>query len=171
MSPRALWIALALSLVVNVFVIGAGAGLFFGRAFAPPSNPGPRPNALMTAADRLDPTDRDVLKALMQDDAQREGPTLLDARMARRQAVEMMRSPNFDRAAAGAALDRARADDMQVRQKLENTMLDFAAKLDVQGRSTLSEGLGHGMVIHWFAMHHGLDAGSSGPAVQPPANK
>jgi uncharacterized membrane protein len=81
--------------------------------------------------------------------------------------VELMRSPNFARAAAGAALDRARADDMQVRQKLENTMLDFAAKLDVQGRSILSEGLGHGMVIHWFAMHHGLDAGSSAPPAVP----
>ena len=171
MSPRSLWIALALSLVVNVFVIGAGAGLFFGRAFGPRPGPGgPRPNAMMMAAESLDPTDRDVFKALMQDEAQREGPTLLDARMARRQAVVLMRSPNFDRAAAGAALDRARADDMQVRQKLENTMLDFAAKLDVQGRTTLSEGLGHGMIVRWFAMHHGLDPGSSAP-VAVPANK
>jgi uncharacterized membrane protein len=166
-SPRALWIALALSLVVNVFVVGAAAGLFFGRAFGPTPGPGPRSNALMAAADRLDPTDRDVFKALMQDEAQRQGPILLDARIARRLAVEQMRSPNFDRAAAGAALDRARADDMQVRQKLENTMLDFAAKLDVQGRTTLAEGLAHGPIVRWFAMHHGLDAASS----PPPANR
>ena len=55
MSPRALWIALALSLVVNVFVVGAAAGLIFGRAFASPSGPGPHPNPLMAAAERLDP--------------------------------------------------------------------------------------------------------------------
>ncbi len=164
MSPRALWIALALSLVVNVFVIGAGAGLIFGRSLAPAANPAQRPNALMTAAEKLDPTDRDVFKALMQDEAQRQGPTLLDARMARRQAVALLRAPGFDRVAAGAALDRARTDDLQVRQKLENTMLDFAAKLDVQGRTILSEGLGHGPIVRWMARHRDVGATSSSPA-------
>jgi len=163
MSPRAPWIALALSLVVNVFVIGAAAGLIFGRAFGPHPGPGLRPNPLMTAAERLDPTDRDVFKALMQDEAQRQGPTLLDARMARRQAVALMRAPSFDRAAAGAALDRARADDMQVRAKLENTMLDFAAKLDAPNRAVLSEGLGRGPVLRWMQNHNQLDATSSAP--------
>ncbi|HEY3889730.1 MAG TPA: periplasmic heavy metal sensor [Caulobacteraceae bacterium] len=161
MSSRALWIALALSLVVNVFVIGAGAGLFFGRTFAP--HPGPRPNPLMAAAERLDPTDREVFKALMQDEAQRQGPTLLDARMQRRQAVALMRAPDFDRAAAGAALDRARADDGQVREKLENTMLDFAAKLDAPNRAVLSEGLGRGPVLRWLQGHNALAPASSAP--------
>ncbi len=163
MSPRALWIAFALSLVVNVFVIGAGAGLYFGHAFAPHRGPGPRPNPLMAAAERLDPTDRDVFKALMQDEAQRQGPTLLDARMQRRQAVAMMRAPSFDRAAAGAALDRARTDDTQVRAKLENTMLDFAAKLDAPNRAILSEGLTRGPVVRWLQDHNAL-ATSSAPA-------
>jgi uncharacterized membrane protein len=163
-SPRALWIALALSLVVNVFVIGAAAGLIFGREFGPHPGPGQRPNPLMTAAEGLDPTDRDVFKALMQDEAQRQGPTLLDARMARRQAVALMRAPTFDRVAAGAALDRARADDTQAREKLENTMLDFAAKLDAPNRAVLSEGLGRGPVMRWMQDHHQLDAvGSSAP--------
>jgi len=164
MSPRALWIALALSLVVNVFVVGAAAGLFFGRTFAPHPGPGPRPNPLMAAAERLDPTDRDVFKALMQDEAQRQGPTLLDARMQRRQAVALMRAPDFDRAAVSAALDRARADDGQVREKLENTMLDFAAKLDAPNRAILSEGLGRGPVLRWLQNHNALTPASSAPA-------
>jgi len=168
MSPRALWIALALSLVVNVFVIGAGAGLFFGRTFAPHPGPGPRPNPLMAAAERLDPTDREVFKALMQDEAQRQGPTLLDARMQRRQAVALMRAPDFDRAAAGAALDRARADDGQVREKLENTMLDFAAKLDAPNRAILSEGLARGPVLRWLQDHNALATSSSAPAAAKP---
>jgi uncharacterized membrane protein len=140
-SPRALWIALALSLVVNVFVIGAAAGLIFGREFGPHGGPGPKPNPLMAAAEKLDPTDRDVFKALM-------------------------RAPTFDRAAAGAALDRARADDMQVRAKLENTMLDFAAKLDAPNRAVLSEGLARGPVMRWMQNHHQLDAASSAPAAK-----
>ena len=164
MSPRALWIALVLSLVVNVFVIGAGAGLIFGRAFGPPPNAGPRPNPLMAAAERLDPTNREVFMALMQDEAQRLGPTEFDARAARRQAVALMRAPNFDRAAAGAALDRARVDDVEVRQKLENTMLDFAATLDPQNRTILSEGLGRGPVARWIERQHALAAASSAPA-------
>jgi uncharacterized membrane protein len=167
MSPRALWIALALSLVVNVFVVGAAAGLIFGRAFAPPSGPGMRPNPLMAAAEKLDPTDRDVFKALMLDEAQRQASTQLDARMARRQAVALLRAPTFDRAAAGAALDRARADDAQVRAKLENTMLDFAAKLDAQNRGVLAEGLGHGPVMHWLGRHDAMAASSGPPSKQP----
>jgi uncharacterized membrane protein len=168
MNPRALWIALALSLVVNVFVVGAAAGLFFGHAFAPRPGPGPRLNPLMAAAERLDPTDRDVFKALMQDEAQRQGPALLDARMQRRQAVVLMRAPTFDRAAAGAALDRARADDMQVREKLENTMLDFAAKLDAPNRAILSEGLGRGPVLRWLQDHNALAPTSSAPPAARP---
>jgi uncharacterized membrane protein len=83
--------------------------------------------------------------------------------MARRQAITLLRAPDFDRAAAGAALDRARADDLQVRQKLENTMLDFAAKLGVQGRTVLADGLGHGLGMRWFGRHHGGEM-SSAPA-------
>jgi uncharacterized membrane protein len=122
----------------------------------------------MAAAEQLDPTDRDVFKALMQDEAQRQGPTLLDARMSRRQAVALMRTPTFDRAAAGAALDRARADDTQVRTRLENTMLDFAAKLDATNRAVLSEGLARGPVMRWMEHNHQLGAaGSSAPKPLP----
>ena len=166
MSPRALWIALGLSLVVNVFVIGAAAGLIFGRAFAPAPSPGPRLNPLMAAAEKLDPTDREVFKALMQDEVQRQGPTQLDARMERRQVVALMRAPDFDRAEAGAALDRARADDMQVRQKLENTMLDFTAKLDLPNRTALSEGLVGGPVARWIERRQAMPAGSSAAAAK-----
>jgi len=163
MNPRTLWIALGLSLAVNVFVVGAAAGLIFGRVLAPAPGPGQRPNPMMAASDKLDPPDREAFRSLMQDEAQRDGPTLLDARMARRQAIALLRAPDFDRAAAGAALDRARADDLQVRQKLENTMLDFAAKLDVQGRTNLADGLGHGLGMRWFGRHHG-EGSSSAPA-------
>jgi uncharacterized membrane protein len=144
MNARTLAIALGVSLVVNVFVIGAAGGVIFGRGFAPATAPLQRPNPLMAAADRLNPTDRDVFRALMQDEVQREGPTQLDARTARRQVAALLRAPSFDRAAAGAALDRARADDIEVRKQIENAILDFAAKLDVQGRSVLAEGLGRG---------------------------
>ena len=144
MRPRTLLIALGVSLVVNVFVIGAAIGVVFGRGLGPQAGPAQRPNAIMAAADRLDPADRDAFRAMMQDEVQREGPTQLDARMARRQVVALMSATTFDRAAAGAALDKARADDIAVRKAVENDVLDFAAKLDVQSRTALADGLGHG---------------------------
>ena len=144
MRPRTLLIALAVSLVVNVFVIGAAIGVVFGRGLGPQPGPAQRPNAIMAAADRLDPADRAAFRAMMQDEVQREGPTQLDARMARRQVVAILSAPTFDRAAAGAALDKARADDIAVRKAVEDDMLDFAAQLDLQGRTALAEGLGRG---------------------------
>jgi uncharacterized membrane protein len=142
MRPRTLAILLGLSLVANVFVIGAFVGIYFSHELSPPPMAAQRPNPMMAAANRLDPTDRDVFRALMQDEVQRTGPTALDARVARRQAAELLRQPTFDRAAAAAALDRARADDIEVRRAVENAMLDFAARLDQPGRATLSQGLG-----------------------------
>ena len=167
MRPRTVAILLGLSLVLNVFVIGAFVGVFFGPAIGLPPASAARPNPMMAAADRLDPTDRDVFRALMQDEVQREGPTALDARLARRQAAELLRQPNFDRAAACAALDRARADDMQVRQAVENALLDFAARLDQRGRSTLSDGLGR--APGWLGRRAaGAASGQPPPASPPP---
>ena len=80
---------LGLSLVVNVFVVGAFVGVFLGRIVNAPPPGAQRPNALMSAAGRLDPNDRDAFRALMQDVVQRDGPTQLDAREARRQAADL----------------------------------------------------------------------------------
>jgi uncharacterized membrane protein len=168
MRPRTLAILLGLSLVLNVFVIGAFVGVFFGPTIGLPAPGGPRSNPMMAAADRLDPTDRDVFRALMQDEVQRQGPTALDARVARRQAAELLRQPTFDRAAAGAALDRARGDDMQVRQAVENALLDFAGRLDQQGRTILSEGLGR--APGWLA-HRAARAAPGQPSAPPPPGK
>jgi uncharacterized membrane protein len=165
MRPRTLAILLAVSVILNVFVVGAFVGVFFGQSFGMSPPPAARPNAMMAAADRLDPTDRDVFRALMQDEVQRQGPTALDARMARRQAAELMRQPTFDRAAAGALLDRARSDDTQVRAAVENALLDFAARLDQHGRTTLSEGLGR--APGWLARRAASAASSAPPPPQP----
>jgi len=166
MRPRTLAILLGLSLVLNVFVVGAFVGVFFGQATGLARPGAPRPNPIMAAADRLNPVDRDSFRALMQDEVQREGPTALDARLARRQAGDLLRAPTFDRAAAAAALDRARSDDAQVRQAIENAMLDFAAKLDQRDRSTLADGLGRGS--RWLARHAGAASGAPPPAPQQP---
>ncbi|HLK26631.1 MAG TPA: periplasmic heavy metal sensor [Caulobacteraceae bacterium] len=167
MRPRTLAILLGLSLVLNVFVIGAFVGVFFGQNLGPRA--AARANPLMAAADRLNPVERDTFRALMQDEVQREGPTALDARMQRRRAGELMRAPVFDRAGAQAALDRARADDMAVRAAIEGALLDFAAKLDQQDRTTLAQGLGRSP--RWFAGRGGAPGPGQPPAAPPPSRQ
>jgi uncharacterized membrane protein len=139
MTSRGLTIALAISAALNVFVVGAGAGVLLSRVIGP-AHAGQR-GRLAVAADKLGPTERTAFLEMMRDQAQGEGPVLLDAREARRQAVAALQAPRFDRAAAGAALDRARADDMAVRTKIENAVLDFAAGLSPQGRAALAAGI------------------------------
>jgi uncharacterized membrane protein len=168
MRPRTLAILLGLSLVLNVFVVGAFVGVFFVHGFGVSPMGAQRANPLMDAASRLGPADRDAFRALMQDEVQREGPTALDARLARRQAAELMRQPTFDRAAAAAALDRARADDDQVRRAVESAMLDFAARLNQIDRTTLADGLGR--APRWLA-RRAFAAGSGAPASAPTSSQ
>ena len=141
MNGRGLTIALLASAAVNVFLIGAAAGLILTNAFAPGGPQAPAPNPLRAAADRLDPNDRDALLQLMQDQVQANGPVLLDARKARREARRLMQAQPFDAAATAAALARARADDLQVRGQLEQAVVDFAARLSPQERARLSAGI------------------------------
>ena len=141
MSGRGLTIALLASAAVNVFLIGAAVGLLATNALSPGGPGAPPPNPLRVAADQLNPTDRDALLLLMQDQVQANGPVLLDARKARREARRLMQAQPFDRAATAAALARARADDRQVRGQLEEAVVDFAAKLSPQERAVLSAGV------------------------------
>lgn len=139
MSPRALTIALLASAALNVFLVGAGAGVVAGRALAPAA--APPANPLRAAAQRLAPANREALLQLMQDQVQANGPVLLDARQARREAKRLMQVQPFDAAAAQAALARARADDLQVRGRLESAVIQFSAALPPDQRAILSAGL------------------------------
>jgi uncharacterized membrane protein len=136
MSPRSLTIALLASAALNVFLIGAGAGMMLAHAgwqgAAPPVN------ALRSAAQRLDPNNRDAMLEMLQDLNQANGPVLLDARRERREVRRLMTTEPFDKAATLAALTRARADDVQVRTQVEAAMVDFAAKLSPDQRAKLS---------------------------------
>lgn len=141
MTPRGLSIALAISVILNVFILGAAAGVLLGHVIGSGRLGAGQRGRLVVAADKLAPPDRAAFLEMLRDQAQAEGPVLLDARQARRAAVAALNAPRFDRVAAGAALDRARADDIAVRTKIENAVLDFAAGLMPRGRAALAAGL------------------------------
>src|SRR5690349_10494279 len=110
MSQRTLTIALVVSLVVNVFVIGAIAGAFGMRhrmeeeRRSPPS----RGNPIMRVSERLPEDLRARYIARMRAEGQNARPKMEEARQARGEAIKALSAKDYDPAAAAAALARAR---------------------------------------------------------------
>ena len=143
MSDRALKILLGVSLVANVFIVGGVVGALYMRVNQPPS-PAQRPAPLAGAADALSATDRDAFRAMIRAQIPVIRPLQQDARAARRDALAGLAAPAFDRAAVGALMARARDDEAKARGHMEESVLDFAAKLPVNERLALVSGMRRG---------------------------
>lgn len=144
MSDRTLRIALIISVVVNIFVIGgvAGAAWMWRRAVAERPLAGfGRPARLRQAAEALSPDDRVTMRQAVRATVLSLRPEIRKARDARRDAGNILIQPAFDPAAMNAALARARASDFTVRTKLEQSVVDVAAKLPQPERQALAAGL------------------------------
>jgi uncharacterized membrane protein len=115
MSDRGLKIALGVSLVANVFVIGGVVGAIYMRGHSPFAMHGPPGNPLGRAAEMLNPNDRDAFHQTLRAQIQTVRPIQQDSHEARRQAMDDLAAPTFDRAATGALMARARADDEKAR--------------------------------------------------------
>jgi uncharacterized membrane protein len=163
MEGRGLKIALAVSLVVNVFIIGAVAGFLLTPVLAPPTAQAMK-NPTIAAGEQLNPDDRAAFHQMLSDASQASGPTVLDSRLARRELIQLLKTEPFDRAGATAAMARARADDQQVRARLDEAVLDFAAKLSPQERAAMAEGFRRAVLKHWAS----LGPGGEHPSAVPP---
>jgi uncharacterized membrane protein len=153
MSGRWLKILLGVSLVLNLFVIGAAVGVLLLRhqAIARAEKADP----VLSAADELPPAQRDAFRAMMSAKLASLGPGLRDARLARHDAMLRVRAEPFDRATASADLARGRADDAAARGAVEETILDFAATLPPDQRASFSRGLVRSAIARWAASHPG----------------
>ncbi|NIE65954.1 periplasmic heavy metal sensor [Burkholderia sp. Ax-1719] len=152
MNARSLKVLIAGSVLLNVFLLGGIAGGAW-RWFAAHDvtqaqtlkesqqvQPAQRA-ALRFATDYLSPERQqqfvDALKA-----ARREGRD--DARAARddrRQVLDLLAAPNFDRAALDAALAHTRESDIALRTRVESGVADYAATLTPEERVKFVEGL------------------------------
>jgi len=148
MSRKSLTIALFVSLVVNVFAIGALAGAFFlahriHERFPGLGQPGgpaaQRP--LWAAADQLPPEHRNAYRRILKDQASVVAPQVREARRARRAAWQELHDEPFDGAATVRDLAAARALEMRARGSVEERIVGFAATLPPQERAELAEGL------------------------------
>ncbi|MBS0295459.1 MAG: periplasmic heavy metal sensor [Proteobacteria bacterium] len=133
---------LGISLVLNVFLLGAAASaVVFGKRWMHEHRELGQPSPLTIAARSLDPAAHETLKTKMRAEALVVRPDLLAAREARRQAAELAAAPTFDRAAVAAKLAEARTDETRARVALEGTLLDVMQSLTPDQRAKLAPAL------------------------------
>jgi uncharacterized membrane protein len=141
MNNKGLTIALAVSLTLNVFVLGAMAGALGTRARMEPRRPPPAGAPLMRVGEQLPPDVRQAFRERLRAEGQAAQPLLQQSRAARMEAARAFNEPTFDRAAAIAALARSREAETAAREKLDTAIVDFAAGLPVDQRSQLGQAL------------------------------
>ncbi|AHE53488.1 periplasmic heavy metal sensor [Sphingomonas sanxanigenens] len=144
MTSRSLRILLIVSLVLNMFLVGGitGAAIMWSRTETKrPLNGIGRPARLRQASEELQPDNRRALRQAVRGAVRSVRPQAQRARAARIEARELLEKPDFDRAAFDAALARARADDLAIRTRLEQSVIGVVATLPVEERRVLAKGL------------------------------
>jgi uncharacterized membrane protein len=135
-------IALAVSLAVNLFMIGAVAGAAFQRHRTGEMRAGAVPgNPLMRVGERLPEAERQAFRTQMRQAGLANRPLLETNRAARDKVAEVFAAPTFDAAAASAALAASREAETAARTELENAVVTFAKGLNADDRRILAEGL------------------------------
>lgn len=138
MNERTLKLILALSLVANLFLVGALVG---GVTWIK-SRPGIiNAGSLRVAGAELPRDERRAFRSALHEARRSMMPTVQDGRKAREQAAALLRQPQLDQVALRAALARIRADDLTVRAGVEESAIAFAATLPPSDRARLAQAM------------------------------
>lgn len=142
MSRKGLIIALFISVALNLFAIGIGVGGLMMASRMHDVRAQARPGPMLWAAGASLPQDeRREFRRLLREEGRDLRPSLRQARELRRHAWTYLAKEPFDAAGARAALDRARALELESRGRVEGRILEFAGRLSPQDRARLAEGL------------------------------
>lgn len=155
MSQRTLSIALIVSLVVNVFVIGAIVGAFGMRMRVEEQRRQPPRAAIMRMSEQLPEDVRNRYMAAMRAQGQANRPKMELVRQARADAMRAFAAEPFDAKAASDALARARTAETETRAALETTIVEFAKGLAPEERRIIGQSLRGGP--------RGMGGGRRGP--------
>jgi uncharacterized membrane protein len=131
---------LIVSLVLNVFLVGAIAGGLWRWTKGYGGAGGWR----MQVAETLPPEQRHQFRAAMRQTVLSSRDLVRQGRQARAEAARLYVQPTFDAAAVSAQLDRARQADGLLRERLERRVVDFSAGLPVGERTKLAGALRQG---------------------------
>jgi uncharacterized membrane protein len=141
MRPRWLIVGLVVSVALNLFLVGAGAGLVTLGLSIARENAGARPAAFFWAtAGMSQPAKRDT-RAMLLDLRDQVRPDVQRSRALRLQAWNGLAAAKPDVAAIKGALDQSRQIDIGVRTKVEAAIVDHLAPLPQADRAAYAAGM------------------------------
>jgi uncharacterized membrane protein len=137
---RILGVLLAVSLALNVFILGFIAARAWQRPGLGPDGRGPRPPpATLFHADRvLGEASPGKLKWLTQEQRQQLVPHWRALRAARRDAEQALRAEPFDRAAFERSLERVRGETVSTQSTLHGLLVGLADGMTPEQRTELA---------------------------------
>lgn len=143
MSSKTLKIALAASVALNLFAAAAVTTLFVTRAQVQErveaQHRPARIGSPMRLIDQLDPSVREPVRNTLRASALAARPDFEEARLKRRQAIEIGRSATFDAERTAALLEESRTAEMRGRARLEADAVALLATLEPDDRRAMSE--------------------------------
>ncbi|KPA88225.1 MULTISPECIES: periplasmic heavy metal sensor [Pseudomonas] len=140
--PKYLKPLLAVSLLLNVFLIGGvGGGLYHWLVNARPAEVAVNQHGLRQALMQLPEPRRKQLRQLLRQNQANSQPLVLAGREARQDVIRQLEAPTLDRNALLADLARAREADNSLRVLIDNTLADFADSLPLDERQELGKAL------------------------------
>jgi uncharacterized membrane protein len=142
MGRRWLVIGLIASVALNLFLVGAGAGVIaLGVRMAREAPAGLRPSALMIASEGLPQPERRNFRMMLRDLRLEVKPDSDRSLAARSAAWDGLADPAPDSAAIEQKLAQSRQIDIGVRTRVEQRLVDYAVKMSPADRRTLAEGM------------------------------
>lgn len=135
---RKLHVALAVSLILNLFLAGAlVAGIVSVLSGARMINAG----SLRVAGAELPMSERRPFRLALREARAAMRPTIVEARAAKAEAAGLLRQPQVDQLAVNSALDKARLADTAVRAAVERRAVAYAATLPAVDRAKLADAM------------------------------
>jgi uncharacterized membrane protein len=172
MRGRWLVIGLVASIALNLFLIGAGAGVIaLGLRMAREAASGPsRPIGLVLASEGLPQPDRRDFRLLLRD-VRDEVKADSDRSLAiRRDAWGALADPKPDAAAIAQKLEQTRQIDIGVRARIERRIVDYAIKMPAADRAIFAAGMRRVLTPRVSAAAPGAAApGNAAPGNAAPA--
>lgn len=141
MRPRWLIVALIASLALNLFLVGAGAGVWALSLRLAKTGPGARPAALFWATQDLPQPDRRQMRLMLMAVHDQARPDAARSLALRATAWSALAAARPDPAAIERQLAQSRQIDIAVRTRAEAKILAYAAALPPADRARFAAGM------------------------------
>jgi len=140
---RSLKLLCIVSLVLNIFLLGAIAGGAYRWLAGASSVAAAQPRGVRFAAEELSNERQKQFRLALRQARRDAAPLIESARDGRQQVAGLLGAPQFDRSAVEAALAQTRASDTALRARVEDAVVGFAATLTPQERVAFVDALTH----------------------------